>query len=209
MATLGELRQWCFGGELPKDGDVPLPDAPIFRAMAYRFAPRRYPEFVDDYRRAVMCELPLSVEAKRIAAAFRAANIRFAPIKGADLAESCYPDPAVRVRCDIDLLVHADDIEEAVRVAEGEGWRSKHRYKNNCHCPSMYKKNAMLELHFNLPDFPPERTAEVWAKLVAQGVPAGDGQRRHLRPAFPVRGNARLGPPGPAYALGPIRMPEA
>ena len=122
MATLGELRQWCFGGEPPEGGDVPLPDAPIFRAMAYRFDPKRYAEFRDDYRRAVMCELPLSAEAKRIAAAFRAANIRFAPIKGADLAGSCYPDPALRVRCDIDLLVHADDLEKAVQVLEGEVW---------------------------------------------------------------------------------------
>ena len=89
MATLGELRQWCFGGEaISKDGDVPLPDAPIFRAMAYRFAPERYPECRGDYQCAAMIELPLSVEAKRIAGAFRKAEVRFAPIKGADLAEA-------------------------------------------------------------------------------------------------------------------------
>ena len=167
MATLGELRQWSFGGEAPENGDVQLPDAPIFRAMAYRFASGRYAEFGNDYRRAAMCELPLSVEFKRIAEAFRAANVRFAPIKGADLAESCYPDPAVRVRCDIDLLIHADDIEEAVRIAGAEGWRAEHRYEHDSHCPSMYKKNAMLELHFNLPDFPSECAPRVWAELVA------------------------------------------
>ena len=170
MATLGELRRWCFGGEAPETADVPLPDAPIFRAMAYRFDPQKYAGFGGDYRRAAMCELPLSVESKRIAAAFRKAKVRFAPIKGADLAESCYPDPAVRVRCDIDLLVHADDIEEAVRVAEGEGWRSRHKYRHDSHCPSMYKKNAMLELHFNLPDFSGEHAPAVWEKLVAQGA---------------------------------------
>lgn len=169
MATLGDLRQWCFGGEFPKGGDVPLPNAPIFRAMAYRFAPKRCAEFGDDYRRAAMCELPLSVESKRIAAAFRAAGVRFAPIKGADLAESCYPDPVLRARCDIDLLVRQEDIADALRIAEGEGWRSRHQYRNDNHCPSMYKKNAMLELHFNLPDFPPECSAGVWSKLVACG----------------------------------------
>ena len=169
MATLGELRQWCFGGELPKDGDVPLPDAPIFRAMAYRFAPESHPEYRNDYLRASMVELPLSVEAGRIAGAFRKAGVRFAPIKGAELAGSCYPDPALRVRCDIDLIVHPDDIEKAVPIAEGEGWRSKHKYEHDSHCPSMYKKNAMLELHFNLPDFPPESTPGVWATLAARG----------------------------------------
>ncbi len=168
MATLGELRQWCFGGEAPEGAGTPLPDAPIFRAMAYRFAPERYAGFGNDYRHAAMSELPLSVEAKRIAAAFRAANIRFAPIKGADLAESCYPDPAIRVRCDIDLIVHPEDIDRSVEVARAEGWRSRHRYAHDSHCPSMYKKKAMLELHFNLPDFPSESAPRVWAMLAAQ-----------------------------------------
>ena len=166
MATLGELRQWCFGGEAPKDGDAPLPDAPIFRAMAYRFAPERYADFRGEYMRAAMIELPLSVEFKRLSKAFSEAGVRFAPIKGADLAESCYPDPAVRIRCDIDLLVHPDDVDRAVEVAEEEGWKAHHRYRHGNHCPSMYKKNAMLELHFCLPDFPPESMPDVWAKLV-------------------------------------------
>ena len=114
MATLEELRYWCFGGERPAEGGENLPDAPIFRAMAYRFDPERYAEFRDDYRCAAMSELPLSVELKRIAKALREAKVHFAPIKGADLAESCYPDPALRVRCDIDLLVHADDLDRVV-----------------------------------------------------------------------------------------------
>ena len=169
MATSEELRYWCFGGEVPAEGGTQLPDSPIFRAMAYRFAPEKYSCFCNDYRRAAMNELPLAVEMKRIAKAFRGEKIRFAPIKGADLAESCYPDPALRVRCDIDLLVHADDLERAVEVAKREGWRAAHEYKNDRHCPSMYKKNAMLELHFDLPDFPPESAARVWSKLVEQG----------------------------------------
>ena len=169
MATIEELRHWCFGGELPAEGGTALPDAPIFRAMAYRFAPERYAAFRDDYRCAAMNELPLSVEFKRIAAAFRKAGVRFAPIKGADLAERCYPDPAVRIRCDIDLLVRSEDIARAIDIAHAEGWRTEHQYRDENHCPSMYKKNAMLELHFNLPEFPPDSAAGVWAKLVAQG----------------------------------------
>ena len=168
MATIAELRYWCFGGDAPAEGGESLPDSPIFRAMAYRFAPEKYSCFRDDYRRAAMNELPLSVEYRRIANAFREKKIRFAPIKGADLAESCYPDPALRVRCDIDLLIHADDIGRAVETAGNEGWRAAHEYRNLNHVPSMYKKNAMLELHFNLPDFPRDRSAEVWQTLVAQ-----------------------------------------
>ena len=169
MATIEELRYWSFGGDAPAEGGTPLPDARIFRVMAYRFAPERYAAFRDEYLCASMAELPLSVELKRISKAFREANVRFAPIKGADLAESCYPDPAVRVRCDIDLLVHPEDIARAVDIAHAEGWRTVHQYRDGNHCPSMYKKNAMLELHFNMPEFPPDSTSAVWAKLVAQG----------------------------------------
>ena len=169
MATIEELRYWCFGGDTPAEGGTPLPDAPIFRAMAYRFDPERNAAFRDDYRGVVMRELPLEVEWKRIAAAFRKAGVHFAPIKGADLAESCYPDPALRTRSDIDLIVRREDIDRAVDIARAEGWRTVHEYSNPNHCPAMYKKNAMLEVHFNLPDFPPERNAEAWAEFVAQG----------------------------------------
>ena len=177
MATLEELRYWCFGGERPAEGGENLPDAPIFRAMAYRFDPERYAEFRDDYRCAAMSELPLSVELKRIAKALREAKVHFAPIKGADLAESCYPDPAVRVRCDIDLLVRPDDVELAVRTAQNEGWRSRHQYRHDYHCPSMYKKNAMLELHFSLPGFPEHRMPEIWKLLAVR-----DGSELRLPP---------------------------
>ena len=168
MATLEELRCWCFGGEAPVGGGTPLPDASIFRVMAYRFASERYADFRDDYRRAAMAELPLSVELKRISKAFRGAGVRFAPIKGADLAESCYPDPAIRIRCDIDLLVNPEDIDRAVEVAEKEGWQAHHQYRHGSHCPSMYKKNAMLELHFKLPGFSECTAATVWAEFAAQ-----------------------------------------
>jgi len=177
MATLDELRYWCFGGAEPARDGIGLPDEFIFRVMAYRFEPERHADFRNDYMHASMKELPLSVESARIAKAFRKANVRFAPIKGADLAESCYPDPAVRIRCDIDLLVHPDDIDLAVRTAEEEGWHTAHQYRHDSHCPSMYKKKAMLELHFNLPGFPRESSAEVWDELVSQ-----DGSSEHRLP---------------------------
>jgi len=168
MATTGELRRWCFGGDSPAEAGASLPDAFIFRVMAYRFAPKNHPEYRDDYMRSAMIDLPLSVEFKRLAAAFRKAGVRFAPIKGADLAERCYPESALRPRCDIDIIVHEEDIDRAVKIAEGEGWRAAHQYQHDSHCPSMYKKNAMLELHFNLPDMPSECNPRVWAVLVAR-----------------------------------------
>ena len=166
MATLDELRYWCFGGAAPAPGGAELPGAEMFRAMAYRFAPDEHPEMRDDYRNASMRDLPLTLELQRLKKLFRETKVRFAPIKGADLAYSCYPDPALRFRCDIDLLVHPDDIERAVAVAADDGWCIPHQYRNRTHAPSMYKKRAMLELHFNLPDFPPASTTRLWECLL-------------------------------------------
>lgn len=136
--------------------------------MAYRFDPEKHPEMRDDYRNASMRDLPLTLELRRLKKLFREARIRFAPIKGADLAYSCYPDPALRFRCDIDLLVHPDDIDRAVDVAKGDGWCAPHRYRNPRHVPAMYKKHAMLELHFTLPDFPPAVMPRVWELLLRE-----------------------------------------
>ena len=61
MATIGELKFWCFGGARPEGNGVPLPDEPIFRVMAYRFDPERYADYRGEYIRAAMDELPLSV----------------------------------------------------------------------------------------------------------------------------------------------------
>lgn len=169
MATLGELRYWCFGGAAPAPGGIELPGTEMFRAMAYRFEPDKHPEMRDDYRNASMRDLPLTLELQRIKKLFRDNNIRFAPIKGADLAYSCYPDPALRFRCDIDLLVHPDDIARAVAAAADDGWISPHRYRHEHHVPSMYKKHAMLELHFNLPDFPPGSVSRIWELLLREG----------------------------------------
>lgn len=169
MATLEELRYWCFGGAAPAPGGIELPGAEMFRAMAYRFEPDRHPEMRDDYRNASMRDLPLTLELRRLEKLFREAKVRFAPIKGADLAYSCYPDPALRFRCDIDLLVHPDDIGRAVAVATDDGWRAPHHYRHVQHVPSMYKKHAMLELHFTLPDFPPDTMPRIWELLPRDG----------------------------------------
>ena len=162
MATLAEFRYWVFGDEDPAPGSAELPGDAMFRAMAYRFAPDKYPELRGDYRTAAMRDLPQTLELRRLKKLFSAAKIRFAPIKGADLAYSCYPDPALRSRCDIDLLVHPDDLDRAVETAEADNWRSPHRYRHGYHVPGMYKKHTLLELHFNLPDFPADAAPRLW-----------------------------------------------
>ena len=149
----------------------------MFRAMAYRFAPEEHPEFRNDYRRLALNEMPQRLAMEHIAQLLEREKIRFAPFKGAYLAAACYPDPALRSRCDIDLLAHPADFDRALEVLEKDNWRSRYRYRNEHHHPCMFKQKVVLELHFRLPNFAgsAERQWELF-------VPEGAGFRHHLPP---------------------------
>lgn len=60
-------------------------------------------------------------ELAEVLAALRDATLDVIVLKGAALAETVYPDLAVRPMCDIDLLVRKADIERAYRVLVGIG----------------------------------------------------------------------------------------
>lgn len=60
------------------------------------------------HRQAAM-ELALGAELRRLVAAIRTSGVDMLLMKGASLAYDVYPDPAWRVRCDVDLLIRAAD----------------------------------------------------------------------------------------------------
>ena len=180
MITLAQLRSWCWpdapAPSQSASGAV-LPAHPMFRAMAYRLAPKEHPEFRNDYRMLALREMPQRMAREQIAQLFEREKIRFAPFKGAYLANACYPDPALRSRCDIDLLAHPEDFDRALKILEADGWRTPYDYQNNHHHPCMFKQKVVLELHFRLPNFAgsAERQWELF-------VPEGAGFRHHLPP---------------------------
>ena len=180
MTTLAKLRSWCWP-DAPAPAasayDTALPDHPMFRAMEYRFAPQEHPEFRDDYRRLAMGEMPQRLAMERIAQLFEREKIRFAPFKGAYLAAACYPDPALRSKCDLDLLAHPADFDRALGILENDGWHSRYHYSSGHHHPCMFKQKAVLELHFRLPNFAGSAERE-WERF----VPEGAGFRHHLPP---------------------------
>jgi len=62
-------------------------------------------------------------ELERILAAFERADIPVILLKGAALAQTLYPDPALRPMSDLDLLVHPSAVSSAQRVLEYIGYR--------------------------------------------------------------------------------------
>lgn len=84
---------------------------------------------------------------EKISAALDAAQIPYIPLKGAVLRE-LYPAPEIRTSCDIDMLVHEEELDCAVAAIEAatEFKAEKRLY----HDISMRSPTVHLELHFNI-----------------------------------------------------------
>lgn len=75
------------------------------------------------------------------------ANIEHLLLKGA-VIRPYYPYETMRTSCDIDVLIHENDVKAAVCELEGKGYRCESR---NYHDVSLYSpENVHLELHFNI-----------------------------------------------------------
>lgn len=91
----------------------------------------------------------LNYELGRICEILEESEIPFIPLKGA-VIRKFYPEPWMRTSCDIDILVHEEDLERAVLVLQ-----EKARYttdgKKNFHDVSLYSPSGIhLELHHNI-----------------------------------------------------------
>lgn len=96
---------------------------------------------------------------------FKKNTIRYLPIKGADLLERIYPTPALRSMADLDILIHAEDCEHAVRVLKQAGWRQG-EWEADHHLPAFYKNSVALELHHDLPGFHTEDYTILWEEFL-------------------------------------------
>ncbi len=65
----------------------------------------------------------LQLLGERVMDALAAAEIRSSALKGPALSETLYADPGRRISSDIDLLVHPDQLSEAVTVVRELGYR--------------------------------------------------------------------------------------
>ncbi|MBR7165611.1 MAG: nucleotidyltransferase family protein [Clostridia bacterium] len=90
----------------------------------------------------------LNYELHRLCEALETAKIPILPLKGSVLRKY-YPEPWMRTSCDIDILVHEEDLDKAVSyLSQTLGYD---RIERGSHDFSLYKSNGIhFELHFDL-----------------------------------------------------------
>lgn len=87
-------------------------------------------------------------EYEKLCAALEKAQIPFLPLKGS-VIRNYYPEPWMRTSCDIDVLVHREDLEKAVSyLIHEERYVEKERAT---HDVSLFSQTGIhVELHFDL-----------------------------------------------------------
>jgi hypothetical protein len=94
------------------------------------------------YRASAVQHLRRQDELRRALTALRAEGIPVIVLKGAALAETLYPDPALRVMEDIDILVREKDLERADELIRGFGYEA---------AKAPYEEQTVRERHRHYP----------------------------------------------------------
>ena len=90
----------------------------------------------------------INSELKTLKTAFEEEKIPFIPLKGSVIRQY-YPEPWLRTSCDIDILVHEEDIERAIAFLTNKNGYTLE--KKAYHDYSLFSPAGVhLELHFNL-----------------------------------------------------------
>lgn len=90
----------------------------------------------------------LNYELERIRRTLEEAEIPFLPLKGS-VIRKYYPEPWMRTSCDIDVLVHEEDLEKAVdALVEALGYKNEGK---SSHDVTLVAENGIhIELHYDL-----------------------------------------------------------
>ena len=96
---------------------------------------------------AVYREIQLTTTTKRICEAFQHGRIPFVPLKGA-VIRPLYPEPWMRTSCDIDILIHEEDLAKATQELTDAGFTTDG--VRNYHDMSFFYGGVHLELHYNV-----------------------------------------------------------
>ena len=106
-------------------------------------------EYIKQQAMSVMRYENQNVALCNISELFEKEKIPFISLKGA-VIRKFYPEPWMRTSCDIDILVHKQDLERAKKsVVEKLGFKYDKKY--NYHDVSLYSdEDVHLELHFSI-----------------------------------------------------------
>ncbi|MBE6553125.1 MAG: hypothetical protein E7666_02165 [Ruminococcaceae bacterium] len=91
----------------------------------------------------------LNYELERIYQILEDAKIPFIPLKGS-VIRKYYPEPWMRTSCDIDILVHEENLDQAIEILQ-TALHYKIDGNRNYHDISLFSESGIhLELHFNI-----------------------------------------------------------
>lgn len=111
----------------------------------------------------------LEAELVHIGEVFEREGIPYIPLKGA-VMRVLYPEPWMRTSCDIDVLIHEEDLDRAADALVAEGFETDG--VRNYHDLSLYCDGVHLELHHNILERVPQMDAvleTVWEHTVSKG----------------------------------------
>jgi len=118
-------------------GKLDVPDCDAVKAMKNATLMAVYRHTQKDYEFARICDV------------FEQAQIPFIPLKGA-VVQDFYPEPWMRTSCDIDILVHEEDLERAAEALTS-GLSYTTDWKKHYHDMSLFSPGGIhLELHFSI-----------------------------------------------------------
>ncbi len=87
----------------------------------------------------------LNYELKQLCQTLEDAKIPFIPLKGS-VIRSYYPEPWMRTSCDIDVLVHEEELDRAVALFEEKGYQIESKHSHDI---SLYSAAGIhIELHY-------------------------------------------------------------
>lgn len=98
--------------------------------------------------RAAVQSDQLQYERQRLCHVLEKAEIPFVPLKGS-VVQAYYPESWMRESCDIDILIHEEDLEKAVSVLKANGC-TEYGKKGDHDIPMLTPSHILLELHFSI-----------------------------------------------------------
>lgn len=116
----------------------------------------------------------LNYELNRICEALEEAQIPFVPLKGS-VIRKYYPEPWMRTSCDIDVLVHEEDLMKAVACLEETLGYTRGRQGRH-DIPLRSAGGVLLELHYDLVEDDAANAASEVLKNVWSMVASRDGK---------------------------------
>lgn len=113
-----------------------------------KLIPEEHIEIEKSILKAVYRYERLQYEYEKLCETLEKAHIAFLPLKGS-VIRKYYPEAWMRTSCDIDILVHEDDVEQAKSVLVDELGYTSHR--KGSHDVALFSPtNIHVELHFDL-----------------------------------------------------------